>query len=148
MNYEVDVASRLDCLDILGEPQLMDVLHLEDVLDLYRHLYTTESTYYLIALGKYKLLFTYEEREGDVFELHIACPKDSIIASRALCVSIMHWMFGPSAVRAEALITSCPEGKIANMIRKLGGVEVNQEGGLIYFMATAEEFKRNTRRKV
>ena len=73
-------------------------------------------------------------RELKIFEMHIACPKESIRASRLLSIGVMEWLFEEQ--EAKVLMTSCPEGKTANMIRKLGATEVREdpETGLLYFM--------------
>lgn len=141
VNYEVAVASREECLEILSEPKLMEAIYVSDTIALYKHLYTTDKVYHILRIRKYSLLFTYEKRTLDTFEIHLACPKDSIRASRALSLCILHWMFGPSNLKPRALITSCPEGKIANMVKKIGGTEVKRENNLVYFMITANQFK-------
>ena len=67
-----------------------------------------------------------------IYEIHISCPKDSIIASRLLCLAGINEMFKRPEIRG--FITSCPAGKIANMCKKIGFKQVNEIDGKLYFI--------------
>lgn len=132
--FEVRKATETEISTILQEPQLLARLGLKDITKLkgFKHLP------HIIEFKNYRLLFTFwEVAVKDVYEVHIACPKNSIIASRALSLGILDWMFSPSSeLEAKAIVTSCPEGKIANMCRKIGFREIKKKSNKVYFIIT------------
>lgn len=93
----------------------------------------TKGFYHLISYKDFRLIFSLRGERKGVFEVHIACPKDSIRASRLLLMGALSWVL-EKRKEVKVLVTSCPEGKIANMCRKLGFKQVKQEHGKLYFM--------------
>ncbi len=99
---------------------------------------------YLIAYKEYSMLFQVElvkvgEAEG-VYEFHVMCPTVSIRANRVLSLAAIKWIFTLGMPNAKALITNCPEGKIANQCRKFGAKEIKREADMIYFMLPNTSF--------
>lgn len=92
-----------------------------------------EDNSYIIKYREYRLLFTIFEKHPGVYEIHIACPRNSIIASRALALAIMTWVESKYS-NTKAIITNCPEGKIANMVRKLGFIQIDKEEDKLHFI--------------
>lgn len=127
-----------ECLDILSEPRLLAVLPIEGITHLYKYIQDSKHPYYILKYKQYSMLFIVWKVAGDsgIYECHVACPSDSIVASRVLTLSAMNWFFKEYKPEAKGLITSCPEGKIANMCRKIGFTEVKREDSLdlVYFM--------------
>lgn len=87
---------------------------------------------YLASFRSYSLIFTLAKMGEDVYETHIACPKDSIRASRLLVLGGMQWLYDRS--KPKAIFTTCPEGKIANFVRKLGFNQVAVSGDNLVFL--------------
>ena len=63
------------------------------------------------------LFFFWSTGQPRVYEFHIAAPKKDIGASRKLSLELMEWLFTHGA---KKLVSNCPEGKIANLARKVG----------------------------
>lgn len=80
--------------------------------------------------GNYKMLFVFWLVSDGVYEMHIACPKKSIIKSRELAIEALNFALSNGA---NVVITNCPEGKIANMARKIGMTETKIETDKIWF---------------
>lgn len=137
--YDISKATREECIEILSERRLLTALGLITQKELPSYLDSSNDIYYQIRYKNYKLLFTFEVRMKDVYELHVACPSDAIVASRVLCLLVITWLFQCSELYPKAIITTCPEGKIANMVRKLGARQIDKRAGLLYFMMTADQ---------
>ncbi len=144
-NFKVQPASREDCLDLLDTPAVLESFGLSSFDELPTCLDTYADPFYKLTYKKYRLLFTYFERNAGVYEIHLACPKDSVIASRVLSLYIIHWMFKLSGLNPVVLTTNCPEGKIANMLRKMGTTELKTDSSWVYFMFTAKQYNAQTR---
>lgn len=122
-NFNVRHATEEEFYSIIREPQL----HAPILKELGgREPIYEKAICYLISIRAYRLLFTLKEKQDGLWEVHIACPRDSIRASRVLILAGVKWI---SLERKEikGLITSCPEGKIANMCRKLGFTEIQKD---------------------
>lgn len=134
--FNVREATSDECLKILSEPQLLSTLPIDSVSELPKYIRTHKHLFYISTFRSYKLIFFFFERDTcqDIYEIHIACPRNSIIASRALVLTAARWILKHGTIGAKALITACPEGKIANMCRRLGGVELRREEDKIHFM--------------
>lgn len=130
--FTVHTASLEECKEIASEPKLISSLELEDgEVEL-----SPDTTYMILKFREYKLLFSYKEHREKIYESHIACPRNSIIASRALVLAGLNWLFQDNNVKAKAVITSCTKGKTANMCKKLGFTELLDVSGKLYFMYT------------
>ena len=81
----------------------------------------------------YRLLAVFWIVSLGCYEAHIAMPKREIRASRWLAYQLLAWLFSHGANRVQ---TNCPEGKIANLARKLGMFETGKMNGTIYFEVT------------
>jgi hypothetical protein len=136
--FEIRLAAMDECLDILSEPRLLSLLPIEDISCLHKHIQDSEHPRYIVKYKQYTMLFVIwrVHAEAGIYEIHVACPKDSIIASRVLTLATMGWVFKDSNLEAKALLTSCPEGKIANMCRKIGFKEIKKQDDLVYFIAS------------
>lgn len=146
--FEIRLATMDECLDIMSEPRLLALLPIPSITYLYKYIQDTEYPRYIVKYRQYSMLFVvWKVHEGaSIYESHVACPKTSIVASRVLTLAAMNWVFKESKLGAEALITSCPEGKIANMCRKVGFKEIKKQGDLVYFMASASQIRLDNRR--
>lgn len=134
--FNVYEATPTECLDILSESQILKHIPVKSVSELPDYIRTHKHLFYISGFRKYKMLFFFYEREymKDVYDIHIACPRNSIVASRVLVTMAAKWILDTGTTGAKALVTSCPEGKIANMCRKLGGIELRRGEKNLYFM--------------
>lgn len=95
----------------------------------------SKHNYTLIVYKGYKLLVSIVlkgKKAAGVYEVHIACPRDSIKASRALAMLGMRWVLTDTNIKAKKLITRAPEGKITNFAIKLGFILDTANGQLVY----------------
>jgi hypothetical protein len=136
--FEIRLATMDECLDIMSEPRLLSLLPIEGITYLYKYIQDSEYPRYIVKYKQYSMLFVVWEvyAETSIYEIHVACPSNSIIASRVLTLATMNWIFKESGLSVKALLTSCPEGKIANMCRKIGFKEIKKVGDLVYFLAS------------
>lgn len=126
--FTVAEAATEEILKILLEPQLFKHLPVSLPSGMSKYVRTHKHIFYLARFNQHKLLFFFFEhpRMNDVYEIHIACPKASIRASRVLATLAAKWIAKTGTIGAKALITKCPIGKISNMCRKLGGKVIYQ----------------------
>ena len=96
----------------------------------------SSSDFYIELYKDYSLLFELEDRGSGMCEIHIAMPRNSIIASRAMILGGLHWVFEVGMPGTKVLYTTCPEGntKISNMLHKLGWIRVSSGLGLCEFI--------------
>jgi len=148
--FEIRLATMDECLDILSEPRLLAVLPIEGITYLYKYIQDSEHPYYILKYKQYSMLFVVwkvnTNQEASIYECHVGCPRNSIVASRVLTLAAMNWFFKEAVPEAAGLITSCPEGKIANMCRKIGFKEVKKQDDLVYFLASSSQIKLDSRR--
>lgn len=135
-------ASKEDILNIMKEPQLIKLWAPSGTLtELAGVVYKTHYNCHIVRYGRYKLLLELDDINPDLCGIHIACPKDSIVASRMLALACTAWALLVAYPTHRVLTTSCPEGKIANMIRKVGAKQISPSGSKsIQFIATRETF--------
>lgn len=121
--FKVTEATPVESYEILSEPQLIKHLPIQGIYQLPDYIRTHRYILHLASFGKHDLLFFFFEhaRLDDVYEIHIACPRNSIRASRVLATLAAKWIASKGTIGAKALITKCPKGKISNMCTKLGG---------------------------
>lgn len=124
--FVVTEANPIESYEILAEPQLFKHLPVKEPIGLPKYIRTHKHIFYLASFNQYSLLFFFFEhpRLDDVYEIHIACPRNSIRASRVLATLAAKWIAKIGTIGAKALITKCPKGKISNMCRKLGGTVI------------------------
>jgi hypothetical protein len=79
------------------------------------------AVHYCMRFGKYSMLYVLIPKSKDIVEIHIACAKDSRVASRALCFAILRHLRATSTYKY--VLTTCPEGTMSNLARKLGFVD-------------------------
>jgi hypothetical protein len=94
---------------------------------------------WIVEQGSTKMMFVYWPVNNLVYEMHIACPKDSIINSRDLAREAMEYVFSLGAFK---IITNCPAGKISNMAKKLGMTEFKRLGKTIHYEVSQWELAR------
>jgi hypothetical protein len=135
-------ASKEDILNIMKEPQLIKLWAPSGTLtELAGVVYKTHYDCQVVRYGRYKLLLELNSISPDLCGIHIACPKDSIVASRILAMAGTAYALLIAYPTHRVITTSCPEGKIANMIRKIGAKQVSPSGSKsIQFIATRETF--------
>ena len=142
--FIVAEATTAECLEILSEPQLLKHLPTE-LPKLPEYLRRHKYIWYIARFKHYAMLFFFFERVrlDGVYELHIACPKRSILASRVLSICTAKWIVKTGTKEVKALITKCPEGKISNMCTKLGGqiIYKNEVTGEVSIIITADSLK-------
>ena len=136
--FTFTAATKQELTEIFSEPQLSNLdVNVEDA-DL------KEPRYYMISYShrgrKYRLVYELANLGNGMCEVHAACPKDSIIASRVLIMVLIAWCFKVSPYRPLVLMTTCLEGKIANTLRKIGAKDAGTYNGLVYFAASAKTF--------
>lgn len=141
-DFSFRLASQEEVLDILREKHLIALLAPKSrtLTELAGAIALRQPRYMLASYKQYHTLFRADDLGNNLCDVHIACPKASKVASRILVLGLCAWLFKLSELRPKTLMTSCPEGKIANMLRKVGAVEVKTLNGKVYFAATAESF--------
>lgn len=143
--FIVTEASELESYNILAEKQLIKHLPIAGVSELADYTAEHKHTFYLASFRGYSLLFFFFEhsssKHGGIYDLHIACPKNSIRASRVLAICTAKWIAKIGAPDAQMLVTRCPEGSIANMCTKLGGhiIYKNEDTGEVEISILTEE---------
>ena len=117
----IRLCSQSEALEILNEPQTIERLGL-----------ISEKVFspWIVSEGDHKLMFVFWIVSEGEYEMHIACPKKSIIKSRFLAKKAMDFVF---SLGAKKIITDCPKGKISNMAIKLGMSEYKRVGDKVYF---------------
>lgn len=126
-DFTIHEATISESATILNEPQILANLRLKDSTSI-----TGEGhTYYIISYKEYKAMFSFWETEKTpgLYEVHTAIPKNSLRACRLLILAAMDWGFREGCPGVKAYISSAPEGKIANFLRKLGFRELNAKAG-------------------
>lgn len=94
----------------------------------------TEYNYVLLVYKGYRLLVStvsVGKKSAGVYEVHIACPRASIKASRVLAMLGMRWLATDRNIKAKRLVTKTPKGKITNFALRLGFVS-DETGTMIY----------------
>jgi len=137
INYTVKQATPQQIEDILSEPQIASktVLPVSTILE-------RKLPYFILEYSGYRLLASLFTLDKGVLEAHIACPKDSIVASRVLVLLGFKWVFKEAnKANIHTIITTAPRGKIANFATKLGFIEYKTEASLagvelVYFKYT------------
>jgi hypothetical protein len=137
----IKLASLQQCLDIMSEPHLLTALGIEDSSKLEGYILSRQHPFYLAQTGKYRLLFQCWARDNGIYSFHVACPKSSIRGSRTLVLAAMSWVLDTYKQDLKALTTECPEGKMANLCRKLGAIEIKSFKDRVHFMVTPSYFK-------
>lgn len=127
--FNIQPATESEYFSIVNEPGLLE--RIKEGNEGKPPVYNADSTY-ILRYKKYRLIFTLKDLGAGIYETHIACPKDSIRASRILVLAGIRWIAHEKA--PIALLTSCPEGKIANMCRKIGFIEVKKIKDKVYFI--------------
>lgn len=126
--FYIRPAHRDEIISILSEHQIATKLD-RPVLDCLN----PSASHILICLNNYKLLVSLKligEKSDGAYEVHIACPRASIKASRVLVMLGLRWIVTDNNFLAKKLITQAPKGKILNFCLKLGFKQVADE--LIY----------------
>lgn len=133
--FKVTEATAVESHEILAEPHLIKHLDVKDASELSDYILKHKHTFHILKYKRYKMLFFFYalKDKKEVVEFHVACPKDSVVASRVLLLAAGTWVIKKGAADSKVLISSCPEGKIANTARKLGGIEITRIGSIIYF---------------
>lgn len=122
---EVRLASEAEALEIVSEPATVQRIN-----KVPEHM--TRQPWIIEDDGR-RMMFVFWWDSPGVYEAHIAMPKRDVIASRWLTYNLLWWLFDHGADR---IITSCPEGKIANLARKLGMQETGRDDHHIHFEVT------------
>lgn len=139
--FKVRLATVNEVVDIISEPRLLSAVNLKSVDEIADYFHKSEDKFYLIEFKQNSLLFKFKEVCLGVFEFHVACPERSRTASRLLAYSAMKWIYLKEGHYVKYFYTNCPEGKIANFIRKFGAKEIKRTGDVIHFMATPTDFQ-------
>lgn len=128
--FEVREATNAEIYSLLEDFSLRCKITLPGALDTlgFKH------TPYVIKLDPYIMLFNLWEVKGGLYQIHIICPRAHTKGSRALALAAMTWAFSREELGVKALLTMCPEGKIANMVRKLGFRKIKQLEDQCYFI--------------
>ena len=139
----IKTATHEECLDILSEPRLFNILPIEPGGTLEDYLKTTDVVFRLLVFGKYKLLFRIECIGHGNYTFHLMCPAASIPQSRKMTVLAIYWAFHVYKGCILALYCTCPQGKMANLARKVGATELKSKDGMACFIVTPEYFKNS-----
>ncbi len=118
----IRLASQDEAIEILNEPQNCNRIGL-----------VTEKLIYqpwMVELKDKKMMFVFWMLDKDVCEVHIACKKDSILKCREMSKEVLDFLF---SYKVNRVITNCPEGKIANLARKMGMTEYDRIDNKVYF---------------
>jgi hypothetical protein len=85
-----------------------------------------KHNYTLVVILGYKLLISYRKtKKAGMLELHIACPRASIKASRILTAVAMQWLLTEPKLNADTIVVFAPKGKMSNFAKRLGFKEDN-----------------------
>ena len=135
MNTSVSVsrASLEECFEIVREPRLLKAFPVPEE-ELKDYLRDSGKEYYLVRAGDKKLLFYSSHLGNNIYDFHVACPRGSIIYSRQMVVIALAWVFHSRKDYLRALTTDCPEGKMANLCRKVGAREIKSHKGRVHFL--------------
>lgn len=130
----IRLCSYKEAIRILNEPETIERLGIvtEDL----------KVQPWIAEQGEHKMMFVFWLVRDSVYEVHIASPKKSVIKSRGLAREVIEFAFNAGA---RKVITNCPEGKIANMARKLGMVEFKREQDKIWFEVNYGCWSSNSR---
>jgi hypothetical protein len=137
----IKTATHEECLDILSEPRLFNLLSIEPGDTLEDFLKTTDVVFRLMVFGGYKMLFRVECIGHGNYQLHIMGPKASIPQSRKMAIMAIYWAFHVYKGCILALYCECPHGKMANLAKKVGATELKSKNGKARFRVTPEYFK-------
>lgn len=139
--FEVRLATLEEVCIILREPRLLSAVNLTSASDIPEYFHSLKYSLYLAKHKEDSLLFMFKEICLGVFEVHIACPERSKLKSRLLAYVALKWIYLRDGHYVKYFYTSCPEGKIANFIRKFGATQIKRTGDTVHFMATPETFQ-------
>tara|TARA_R110000764_G_scaffold58467_5_gene127111 strand:- start:4800 stop:5240 length:441 start_codon:yes stop_codon:yes gene_type:complete len=137
----IKTATHEECLDILSEPRLFNILPIKPGGTLEEYLKTTDVVFRLMVFGKYKTLFHVDFIGRGNYQFHILCPKASIPQSRKMGIMAIYWAFHVYKGSIVSLYCECPHGKMANLCRKIGATELKSKNGMACFRVTPEYFK-------
>lgn len=142
----VTKATDEDCISVIfKEPRLLKLYKPYGVTDeasLLAYIHSIPAKYYIVKYADYSMIFTLEEmkyRTG-AYEYHVACPRRSVLASRVLILTSLHWIFNKD-LKVTVLVSDCPEGVIANTARKAGAIEIANINKHVYFIMTTNQFR-------
>jgi len=121
-------------IEDFNEVFLDTALHARIIEGLHGYSPEFNSSYMLISYGKYKQLGTYRVLGNGFCEVHIACPKDSVLASRLLTFAAMRWLLEIKYPELQGLVTTCPDSMVMvrNALYKLGFKKITFEGSSVY----------------
>lgn len=139
--FEVRLATYEEVYSVLREPKLLDVVGLSSEKELPEYFQTRSNKFHIVKYKGDCIIFVFKEVCLGVFEFHMACPESSKKSSRILAYAALKWIYLGEGNYVKHFYTSCPEGKIANFIRKFGAREVKRTGELVHFMATPKDFQ-------
>jgi hypothetical protein len=137
----IKTATHEECLDILSEPRLFNLLSIKPGVTLDEFLKTTDVVFRILVYGKYKTLFRVECIGHGNYTFHLMCPAASIPQSRKMTILAIYWAFYVYKGCILALYCTCPQGKMANLARKVGATELKSKNGMARFRVTPEYFK-------
>jgi len=123
----IQLATQSESVEILSQPRVVARTKLEP------HYVAYQPWMCMPDDGPERMMFVFWALEDEgVYEVHIAAKQDreSLLLSRRMALYITEWLF---AHGASKLVTNCPEGRIANMARKIGYTEAGREGETVFF---------------
>ena len=126
-------------IEDFNEVFLDTTLHARVTEGMHGHSPEFSSNFILMSYGKYKQLGTYRVLGNGFCEVHIACPKDSVRASRLLAFATMRWLLEIKYPELQGLVTTCPDSMVMvrNALYKLGFKKLTFEGSSVYlYIAT------------
>lgn len=106
---------------VTSDAQLMARLGVVIDIETYSYCITLK-----VAGNSYCMIFHLSELEPDIYEVHMACPKDSVKAYKAMSWAGMAWVKETINPNAKALVTTCPKKltKVFASLNRLGFVRV------------------------
>lgn len=137
--FTVRRALAEEVVDILREPRLMLASNLHNLEEIKQA--AASNAFYVVLYESYRMLFAYKLISSGIYEIHIATPFNSILASRLLTYIALKWVYLKELPNIKYFVTNSPVGKIANFIRKTGAKQLKQVGDTIYFIATPEQLQ-------
>jgi len=118
----IRLCSQDEAIEILNEPQNAGRIGLKTERLIYQP--------WIVEQDRKKMMFVFWMNKNKTCEVHIACKKDSIIKCRMLSKEVLKFLF---SYGAERIISNGPEGKIANLARKIGMKEYKRDSENVYF---------------
>ncbi len=139
---QIKQASLEEQYEILKEPRLLAILPgFTKLSGLMAYLESRQLSVMLASSGEYKMLVEMYPIAGRecAYEVHFAAPKKTLRVSRLLIAKVLRLLLLKEVADIKLLLTTCPEGSMSNMARKIGARCVGDKQGKNVFILTKND---------